>query len=240
LREAEDHWILRDVSFTVPAGNSCALVGPTGGGKTTIINLLLRFYDPQRGRILIDGVDLRRLRSNDLRRRIGVVPQDIYLFPGDLAENLALGRNCTDAELHAAARTTLAEPLIEQLPGGMHASLYERGANLSVGQRQLLSFTRALVSTPELLVLDEATSAVDPATEALLGDATRRLLLGRTSLIIAHRLSTIRHCDEILVVQQGRIAERGTHDQLVAAGGVYRELSELQRSSGAVPHHDGG
>lgn len=224
-----DGWILRDVSFTVPAGKSCALVGPTGGGKTTIINLLLRFYDPQRGRILIDGVDLRHLSGGDLRRHVGVVPQDIYLFPGNLADNLALGRRCTEEALAAAARTTLAEPLIDQLPGGMQASLYERGANLSVGQRQLLSFTRALVSTPELLVLDEATSAVDPATEALLGEATRRLLAGRTSLIIAHRLSTIRHCDEILVIDQGRIAERGTHAGLVAAGGIYRDLSDLQK-----------
>ena len=162
--DAEDGWILRDVSFTVPAGKSCALVGPTGGGKSTIINLLLRFYDPQRGRILVDGIDLRQLRAGDLRRNVGVVPQDIYLFPGDLADNLSLGRDCTEAELATAARTTLAEPLIAQLPGGMHASLYERGANLSVGQRQLLSFTRAVVSTPQLLVLDEATSAVDPAT----------------------------------------------------------------------------
>ena len=228
----EDGWILRDVSFTVPAGTSCALVGPTGGGKTTIINLLLRFYDPQRGRILVDGIDLRQMRAGDLHHNVGVVPQDIYLFPGDLADNLSLGRDCTDAELATAARTTLAEPLIAQLPGGMHASLYERGANLSVGQRQLLSFTRAVVSTPQLLVLDEATSAVDPATEALLGEATRRLLAGRTSLIIAHRLSTIRHCDEILVIQQGRIAERGTHAGLVAVGGIYRGLSDLQSMEG--------
>ena len=225
----DDGWILRNVSFTVPAGKSCALVGPTGGGKTTIISLLLRFYDPQQGRILVDGVDLRQLRSGELRRHVGVVPQDIYLFPGDLAENLSLGRDATDEQLTAAARTTLAEPVIRQLPGGMHATLYERGANLSVGQRQLLSFTRALVSTPQLLVLDEATSAIDPATEALLGEATRRLLAGRTSLIIAHRLSTIRHCDEILVVQQGRIAERGTHAELVAADGIYRSLSDLQQ-----------
>jgi len=225
----DDGWILRDVSFTVPAGKSCALVGPTGGGKTTIISLLLRFYDPQRGRILIDGVDLRHLGGSDLRRHMGVVPQDIYLFPGNLADNLALGRRCTQEALASAARTTLAEPLIDQLPGGMQASLYERGANLSVGQRQLLSFTRALVSTPELLVLDEATSAVDPATESLLSEATRRLLSGRTSLIIAHRLSTIRHCDEILVIDQGRIAQRGTHAGLMAAGGIYRDLSDLQQ-----------
>ncbi len=224
-------WVLRDVSFTIPAGESWALVGPTGSGKSTIVNLLLRFYDPQQGRVAIDGVDVRDLDQRELRRHVGLVLQDIYLFPGDLQDNLTLGCDVPQGRIEATARATLADRFIARLPGGLHAGLAERGANLSVGQRQLLSFTRALLGQPEILVLDEATSAVDPATEALITEATRRALAGRTALVIAHRLSTIRHCDRILVLRGGRIVEAGTHNQLLAAGGLYGSLHLLQHGA---------
>lgn len=231
FRYSDDgQWVLKDVSFRVPARERWALVGPTGSGKTTIISLLLRFYDPQRGRILIDGVDLRELRQRELRGHAGQVMQDIYLFPGDLAANLTLGRDCPPEAIEAAARTSLADRFIQKLPGGYHATLAERGANLSVGQRQMLSFTRALLREPQLLVLDEATSAIDPATEALLGEATRRLLAGRTALVVAHRLSTIRDCSRILVLQHGTVAQEGTHTDLLATEGLYRTLHQLQLS----------
>lgn len=224
----DDDWVLRDLSFTLPAGETWALVGPTGSGKTTIVSLLLRFYEPQRGRITIDGVDIRAMRQQDLRRHIGMVLQDIYLFPGDLTANLTLGTAATDDDLRRAAEVSLADRFIRNLPGGYHAELAERGANLSLGQRQLLSFTRALLRDPQLLVLDEATSAVDPATEATLTLATRRLLAGRTGLVIAHRLSTIRECDNILVLQHGRLIEQGTHEELIVHGGLYDALHKLQ------------
>lgn len=223
-----DGWVLRDVSFTLPAGQRWAVVGPTGSGKTTLVSLLLRFYDPQRGRITVDGVDLREMRQADLRRHCGLVLQDIYLFPGDLEANLTLGRPVARARVVEAARLTRAERVIARLPQGLRADLAERGGNLSVGERQLLSFTRAVLADPRLLLLDEATSAVDPATEALIGESMRQVLAGRTALIVAHRLSTIRTCDRILVVHHGRIAEQGTHDELWAAGGLYRTMVELQ------------
>ncbi|MGH7128716.1 MAG: ABC transporter ATP-binding protein, partial [Planctomycetaceae bacterium] len=223
-----DGWVLKDVSFTLPAGEHWALVGPTGSGKTTIVNLLLRFYEPQRGRILIDGVDPRDMEQAELRRHVGLVLQDIFLFPGDLEANLTLGRPVPREQIEETARITLADRFIERLPGGFHADLAERGGNLSVGERQLLSFTRALVRDPELLILDEATSAVDPATEAMLGEATHRLLEGRTALVIAHRLSTIRDCDRILVLQHGELVEEGTHEELLSGGGLYRALHQLQ------------
>jgi ATP-binding cassette subfamily B protein len=223
-------WVLKDVSFTLPVGENWALVGPTGSGKTTIVSLLLRFYDPQEGRVLIDGVDLRELLLDAYRQRLGMVLQDLYLFPGNLRENLAMGRDVSDAMLKQAAEITLADRFIRHLPKGDQTDLAERGGNLSVGQRQLLSFTRALAGDPDLLILDEATSAVDPATENLLSLATRRVLKGRTALIIAHRLSTIRHCHRILVLQHGEIIEQGTHAELLATGGLYRTLHALQFS----------
>ncbi len=223
-------WVLKDVSFTLPVGENWALVGPTGSGKTTIVSLLLRFYDPQQGRILIDGVDLRELPLSAWRHRLGMVLQDLYLFPGNLRENLTMGREVSAEALKQAAETTLADRFISQLPQGEQTDLAERGGNLSVGQRQLLSFTRALAGSPDLLILDEATSAVDPATEYLLSTATRRVLEGRTALIIAHRLSTIRHCRRILVLQHGQIIEQGNHAELLAVGGLYRNLHELQFS----------
>jgi len=232
FRYSEDgDWILRDVSFTLPAGESWALVGPTGSGKTTIVSLLQRFYDPQQGRILIDNVDLRQLRQRDLRKHLGLVLQDIYLFPGDLTANLDLEGGLSPERIEATAQATFADRFIRELPGGYRAELGERGANLSVGQRQLLSFTRALLRDPQLLILDEATSAVDPATEALLTEATRRLLAGRTALVIAHRLATIRYCQRILVLQHGQLVEQGTHAELLAAGGLYRALHHLQHDS---------
>jgi ATP-binding cassette subfamily B protein len=223
-------WVLKDVSFTLPVGENWALVGPTGSGKTTIVSLLLRFYDPEQGRILIDGVDLRELSLQDYRRRLGMVLQDLYLFPGNLRENLTMGRDVSEDMLKRAAEITLADRFIRQLPKGDQTDLAERGSNLSVGQRQLLSFTRALAGDPDLLILDEATSAVDPATEHILSTATQRALKGRTALIIAHRLSTIRHCQRILVLSHGEIIEQGSHAELFAKGGLYRTLHALQFS----------
>ena len=222
-------WVLRDVSFRLPTGRSFALVGPTGSGKTTIASLLLRFYEPQRGRILIDGVDIRDLPQDELRGHAGVVLQDIYLFAGDLRENLTLGAARSMDEIEAAAQATLADRFVERLPNRYRTDLAERGNNLSMGQRQLLSFTRALLRQPEFLILDEATSAVDPATEANLAAATRRVLRDRTSLVIAHRLSTIRNVDHILVLDQGRIVQQGSHHELLNMGGLYRSLYELQK-----------
>jgi ATP-binding cassette subfamily B protein len=213
-------------------------VGPTGGGKTTIVSLLLRFYEVTKGRILIDGVDIRTLKQRELRRRMGLVLQDIYLFPGNLEANLTLGRDVTRKSVDEAAGLTLSDRIISRLPGGYDADLSERGANVSVGERQLLSFTRAIVHDPELLILDEATSAVDPATEATIGTAMEQTLAGRTALIIAHRLSTIRRCDIILVVHHGEIAESGSHEGLIAAGGLYRKLHDLQLTEGRYAAHE--
>lgn len=224
----EGDWILRDVSFELPAGERWAVVGPTGSGKTTLVSLLLRFYEPQRGRILVDGVDVRELTQTTLRRRVGLVLQDIYLFPGSLRDNLRLGGDVADAALRDALGLTLADRVVDRLPGGLDADLAERGANLSVGERQLLSFTRAVLRDPDLLILDEATSAVDPATEALISRSMARILDGRTALVIAHRLSTIRDADRILVLKRGEVVEAGSHDDLHAADGLYRALHDLQ------------
>jgi ATP-binding cassette, subfamily B, multidrug efflux pump len=225
----EPNWILRDVSFTVEPGQSIAVVGATGGGKTTIINLLLRFYDIQRGEILVDGIDIRQLRLRDLRRHIGLVLQDVFLFSGSVERNVTLADPAIDLEaVRQAARLVGADRFIERLPDGYQQDVRERGASLSHGQRQLLSFVRALVYNPEILVLDEATSSVDTETEHLIQEALEKLMEGRTSLVIAHRLSTIQHADQILVVHKGQIREQGTHQQLLALGGLYRKLYELQ------------
>ncbi|NNF08487.1 MAG: ABC transporter ATP-binding protein [Candidatus Eisenbacteria bacterium] len=229
FRYREDlEWVLQDVSFFLPAGNRHALVGPTGSGKSTIISLLLRFYDPTRGQILVDGRDLREFSQREVRARVGLVMQDLYLFPGDLHSNLTLGRERSDQEVQRAIEMTEAQGLVKRLPNGLKEVITERGKNLSMGERQLLSFTRAVVGDPDLLILDEATSAVDPSTEARIQHSLERILEKRTALIVAHRLSTVRSCDEILVLSQGKIAERGTHSQLLEQGGLYRALYELQ------------
>ena len=227
--EREPDWILRDVSFVVEPGQQVAIVGATGAGKTTIINALLRFYDIQRGGIFIDGIDIRDLRLAELRRRVGLVLQDVFLFSGSIAHNLTLeDPEITEADMRRAAELVGADAFISKLPDGYGQDVRERGASLSHGQRQLLSFVRALVYDPEFLVLDEATSSVDTETERLIEQALEKLMAGRTSLVVAHRLSTIQHSDRILVMHKGRIREQGAHQELLAMDGLYRRLYELQ------------
>jgi ATP-binding cassette subfamily B protein len=232
----EPNWVLRDVSFTVSPGQSTAIVGATGAGKTTIINLLLRYYEIQRGQILVDGVDLRRYALRDLRRHIGLVLQDVFLFSGSVERNVTLeDPSITREQVEEAARMIGAQPFIERLPAGYDQEVRERGLSLSHGQRQVLSFLRALVYNPEILVLDEATSSVDTETEHLIQAALEKLMQGRTSIVIAHRLSTIQHADQILVMHRGEIRERGTHQELLAQDGLYRKLYELQYKDQEAP-----
>ncbi len=227
--EAEPDWILRDVSFSVEPGQQVAIVGATGAGKTTIINALLRFYDIQRGGIFVDGVDIRDLRLAELRRRIGLVLQDVFLFSGSIARNLTLDDpDISEADMRRAAELVGADAFIRKLPEGYEQDVRERGASLSHGQRQLLSFVRVLAYDPAFLVLDEATSSVDTETERLIEQALKKLMAGRTSLVVAHRLSTIRHSDRILVMHKGCIREQGAHQELLAMDGLYRRLYELQ------------
>jgi ATP-binding cassette, subfamily B, multidrug efflux pump len=221
-------WVLRDVSFSASPGQTVALVGHTGAGKTTIVNLLLRFYDPDRGRITVDGIDVRELSTADLRAMIGFVQQDLFLFTGDILHNLTLDAPITAEQAQDAARRVGADRFIERLPSGYHHELGERGRSLSVGERQLLSFARALALDPRILVLDEATSSVDGEAEAQIQRAIAELMAGRTSLVVAHRLSTILHADEILVLHHGEIRERGSHRELLAQRGLYERLYQLQ------------
>jgi ATP-binding cassette subfamily B protein len=226
---AED-WVLRGVSFHINPGESVALVGHTGAGKSSIINLIMRFYDPQRGAVMVDGYDVRRWQQQDLRRHIGLVLQDVFLFSGTIGDNIRLGtRGITDDQVRSAAEFVNASSFIERLPGGYEAAVQERGSTLSVGQKQLIAFARAIAHNPEvLLVLDEATSSVDTETEILIQGALRRVMRNRTSIIIAHRLSTIQHVDRILVIHKGRIVEEGTHRDLLGRGGIYTKLYQLQ------------
>jgi ATP-binding cassette subfamily B protein len=221
-------WVLREIDFTVEPGKSVALVGATGAGKTSIISLLLRFYDVQRGRVLVDGVDVRAWNAGRLRASLALVLQDVHLFSGTIASNIRLGSDISMGRVRAAAEAVHAHRFIERLPKGYDTEVKERGATLSVGQKQLLSFARALAHDPRVLILDEATSSVDTETEHLIQDALRLLLKGRTAIVIAHRLSTVQHVDEILVLHKGRIRERGTHQDLLARRGMYWRLYELQ------------
>jgi ATP-binding cassette, subfamily B, multidrug efflux pump len=224
----EGPWVLRDISFTASPGRTIALVGHTGAGKTTIVSLLLRFYDPERGRITVDGVDIRELSTSELRSLIGFVQQDLFLFTGDILHNLTLDAPITPAAAREAAHRVGADRFIERLPQAYSHRLGERGRSLSVGERQLLSFARALALDPAILVLDEATSSVDAEAEAQIQAAIAELMAGRTSIVVAHRLSTILHADEILVMHHGEIRERGSHRDLLAAGGLYQRLYQLQ------------
>ncbi len=230
-------WVLRDIRFAVEPGRSVALVGATGAGKTSIISLLQRFYDVQQGRISVDGVDVRDWDPVSLRRAMALVLQDVHLFSGTITSNIRLGSEIPIERVLTAARAVHAEPFIERLQGGYDAEVKERGATLSTGQKQLLSFARALAHDPRVLILDEATSSVDTETERLIQDALRVLLRGRTAIVIAHRLSTIRNVDEILVLHKGRIRERGDHEELLARRGLYWRLYQLQykdQESGAA------
>ena len=222
-------WVLKDVSFRAAAGKRLAIVGHTGAGKTTIIHLLMRFYQPQRGRILLDGVPIDRLRLDDLREHIGLVLQDVFLFSQDVAHNIRLGaQDLPEDRVREAAERIGAAPFIERLPSGYNQELGERGATLSVGERQLVSFARALAIDPRVLVLDEATSSVDSEIEAKIEEATNELMAGRTSMVIAHRLSTILGADHIVVLHHGALCEEGTHEELLELGGLYARLHELQ------------
>ena len=232
----EEDWVLKDVSFKVEPGQSIALVGHTGSGKTTITNLLMRFYDVQRGRILLDGTDLRDWDLHSLRQNFAVVLQDVFLFSGTVESNIRLGRQeISEERVKWAAHEVHAEHFIERLRGGFKAEVRERGAGLSVGQKQLISFARALAFDPALLILDEATSSIDTETEQLIQQAIERVMRDRTSIVVAHRLSTIQRADQIIVLHHGEIREQGTHQQLLANRGLYWMLYRLQYSDTSRP-----
>ena len=225
----EEDYILKDVSFVIRPGEKAAFVGATGAGKTSILNLIGRYYDIQKGEILIDGVNIRNIHTDVLRRAIGQVQQDVFLFTGDIKSNISLGNpSITEEEIRSAARTVHADTFIEKMPGGYDAPVTERGSTLSAGQRQLLSFARTLAYKPTILVLDEATANIDTETESLITHALESLMEGRTTIMVAHRLSTIQHADKIMVMHKGRIRESGSHQELLAKDGLYKRLYELQ------------
>jgi ATP-binding cassette subfamily B multidrug efflux pump len=232
----EPEWVLKNVSFSVKRGDRIALVGHTGAGKTTVTSLLLRFYEPQRGEILVNGIDIRNYRVTSLRALFAIVQQDFFLFTGSIAQNISLGDETISPErIREAARRVQADRFIQRLPDGYDSEVKERGAGLSVGEKQLLSFARALAFNPPVLVLDEATSSIDTETEVLIQEAIQTLMTGRTSIVIAHRLSTIRSADTILVFHHGEIRERGRHEELMQQDGLYRKLYEIQyREAAAV------
>lgn len=225
----DENWVLKDVSFRVPAGQTIAIVGHTGAGKTSIINLLSRFYEIQRGEILINGTNIKDVQKASLRKAIGVVLQDVFLFSGRLNDNIRLNEEgITDEKLQEAARYVNADSFISRLPNGYNEEVMERGSTFSSGQRQLLAFARALAFDPAILVLDEATSNIDTETEILIQDALTKLTKNRTTIVIAHRLSTIQHADKIIVLHKGKVHESGTHQELLAAKGMYYSLYQLQ------------
>ncbi len=224
----DNEYVLEDLNFTIKSGEKVALVGPTGAGKSSIIRLLCRLYEPTRGRILIDGVDIRDLPQAELRRHVGVIIQDGFLFAGDVKSNISLGESYSMEEIQAAAEKTNVARLIEELPQGYDTQLRERGTNLSGGQKQLLAFARAAIRNPSILVLDEATASLDVGTEALIQEALERLMVDRTAIIIAHRLSTIRNVDRILVLKRGQLVESGSHEELLQQEGLYASLYKLQ------------
>ncbi len=225
----DENWVLKDATFEIRKGQRIALVGVTGGGKSTVINLLLRMYDPQKGRITVDGIDIRDICRDDLRHAFALVLQDIILFPGNVASNIGLEvEGVSGEQIRQATRIVSADRFIERLPNGFRTEVSEKGQNFSRGERQLLSFARALVVNPDVLILDEATSSVDPETERTIQASLKLLMKGRTSLIIAHRLSTILDVDQILVIKRGEILERGTHAELILQNGYYSKLFHLQ------------
>jgi len=229
FRYTPDKEVLHDICMSVEPGETIALVGPTGAGKTSIANLVARFYDVNEGAVLIDGYDVRDVTRESLHRQMGCVPQDPFLFSGSIADNIRFGRpDASDEEMIGVAKLANADDFIRNLPEGYDTPVLEGGVNLSVGQRQLVCIARALLVDPRILIMDEATSSVDTVTEVLIQEALERLLSGRTAIIIAHRLSTVRNADRIYVIDDGRIVERGTHEELVEQGGLYRELYEQQ------------
>ena len=224
-----DRFAVRNTSFEIPPGHTVALVGATGGGKSTIVNLLLRFYDPTEGRITVDGVDLAEIDPSAFRRELGIVLQEDFMFSGSVRANLELGRaDVSDESIARALETAAAAPFVARLPDGLESQVAERGATMSTGERELLAIARALAADPHLVILDEATSSVDSATEARIEEATHNLLRERSALVVAHRLSTVRRADEILVMHHGRLRERGTHAQLLERGGIYARLHAMQ------------
>lgn len=224
----KEEWILKDVSFKVSPGETVAFVGATGAGKTTIINLISRFYEIQKGEIIIDGINIKEYNLRDLRRNIAVVLQDVFLFSGDIKNNISLNTKITDAELEKALKLSCSEEFIKELPNGINEPVRERGSTFSAGQRQLLSFARAIAHKPSILVLDEATANIDTKTELLIQQSIENISKNRTTLIIAHRLSTIRNADKIILLNKGRILEMGNHNELMKKGKYYKELYQAQ------------
>ena len=225
----DEDWVLKDVSFTINPGETVALVGATGAGKTSIINLIARFYDIQKGEILIDGVNIKDYDKYQLRENIGVVLQDVFLFSGTIKDNIRLNnKNISDEEIIKVSKYVNAHNFIEKLPNKYNETVTERGSTLSAGERQLLAFARTLAFDPNILILDEATSNIDTETEILIQDALEKLIKGRTTIAIAHRLSTIQNADKIIVLHKGRIREIGTHQELLEKKGLYYDLYRLQ------------